>query len=210
MSHPSESEEVARAIADFRSGRRREESFRYLFETYHRRVEGFFARRAGSPRESCDLTQETFLRVYTGLEGFRGEAPFGAWLYRIAWNVYVQLVVRRRRGEPVYGIDPEDGFASATGPEAPGGLSRLAVEPDGLTAVLEDEQRELLRRAIGELPDQRRKCIVLWAYHGLTYEQIAVVMQLALGTVKAHLAQARQQLVRLVDTRAATPRERRP
>jgi RNA polymerase sigma-70 factor (ECF subfamily) len=65
--------------------------------------------------------------------------------------------------------------------------------------VLAVEQREILRQAIDRLPEQRRKCLVLWVYHELTYEQIAVTMRLAIGTVKAHLAQAREQLERLVE-----------
>jgi RNA polymerase sigma-70 factor (ECF subfamily) len=192
---------VARAVADFQAGNRREESFRFLFESYHARVRRFFARR-GAPIEQClDLTQETFLRVYNGLEGFRGDAPFGAWLYRIAWNVYGQLVVRKRAGEPARTRDLDDGIEADAGIHDQGGASRLAVEAEGFDAVLDGERRRLLRRAIGRLPEQRRKCIVLWAYHGLTYEQIATVMRLAVGTVKAHLAQAREQLEKLAGER---------
>jgi RNA polymerase sigma-70 factor (ECF subfamily) len=192
-----EPDAVSRAVAAFQAGERREESFRFLFETYHRRVRGFFARRGRSAEECLDLTQETFLRVYKGLEGYRGDAPFGAWLYRIAWNVYGQLVVRRRAGEPARAGALDEELDSDAGVHDHGGASRLAVEPEGYDAVLDDERRRLLREAIGKLPEQRRKCIVLWAYHGLTYEQIASVMRLATGTVKAHLAQAREQLGRL-------------
>jgi RNA polymerase sigma-70 factor (ECF subfamily) len=196
-----EPDAVARAVAAFQADERREESFRFLFETYHRRVRGFFARRGGSAEECLDLTQETFLRVYKGLEGYRGDAPFGAWLYRIAWNVYGQLVIRRRAGEPARVGDLDAELEADAGIHDHGGASRLAVEPEGYDAVLDGEQRRLLRAAIGELPEQRRKCIVLWAYHELTYEQIASVMRLATGTVKAHLAQAREQLGRLTAER---------
>jgi len=70
-----------------------------------------------------------------------------------------------------------------------------------LRVVLEDEERQILRRAIDALPPQRRRCLILWAYHELTYEQIAVAMRLSIGTIKAHLAQAREQLGRLVQDR---------
>lgn len=193
---------VERAVAAFQAGARREESFRFLFESHHRRVERFFARRTRSVEECLDLTQETFLRVYKGLEGFRGDAPFGAWLYRIAWNVYGQLVVRKRSGEPARASDLDVEIEADAGIHDLGGASRLAVEPEGYGAVLDGERRRLLREAIGKLPEQRRKCIVLWAYHGLTYEQIAAVMKLAVGTVKAHLAQAREQLERLAAGRS--------
>lgn len=189
---------VDSAVAAFQAGRRREESFRFLFETYHRRIHAFFARRTRSADECLDLTQETFLRVYKGLEGFRGDAPFGAWLYRIARNVHGQLVVRRRAGEPARTDGLDDGIAEDAGIHRQGGASRLAVEPEGPDAAEDREERRLLREAIGQLPDQRRRCIVLWTYHGLTYEQVADVLQLALGTVKAHMAQARAQLKDLV------------
>lgn len=188
---------VADAVAAFQAGRRREESFRLLFEAYHRRVQRFFARRTASAEECLDLTQETFLRVYKGLEGYRGDAPFGAWVFRIAWNVHVQLVVRRRGAEPAREADTVEELSPAAGIHDHGAASRLAVRAEGYDKVLDRQQRRLLREAVGRLPAQRRKCIVLWAYHGLTYEQIAGVMRLAIGTVKAHLAQAREQLDRL-------------
>ena len=77
-----------------------------------------------------------------------------------------------------------------------------AGEPRALASVLGDERRRILRGAVERLPPQRRRCIILWAYHELTYEQIAVAMRLSIGTVKAHLAQARQQLSRLVEETA--------
>lgn len=190
---------VDAAVADFQAGRRREESFRHLFDVYHRRVHGFFVRRRVPPEEARDLTQETFLRVYRGLNGYRGEAPFGAWLFRIAWNVHGQLVRRRRVGEPARTSDLDVAIEADAGVHDEGAASRLAVEPEGFGAVLDDERRRALRRAIERLPDQRRKCIVLWAYHGLTYEQIARTLRLAIGTVKAHLAQAKQQLQELTE-----------
>jgi RNA polymerase sigma-70 factor (ECF subfamily) len=188
---------IERAVAAFQAGENREESFRFLFATYHRRVQAFFARRTGSADDCLDLTQETFLRVYTGLHGFRGDAPFGAWLYSIARNVHRARVKRQSRARGALGtatqVEPAAGEATAP----PGSL---AVQPAGLDTVLDAEERRLLRQAVERLPEQRRKCIVLWAYHGLTYEQIAVALRLALGTVKAHLAQARAQLEDLVES----------
>jgi len=191
---------IDRAVAAFQTGEDREGSFRFLFETYHRRVQRFFARRTRSADDCLDLTQETFLRVYKGLPSFRGDAPFGAWLYSIARNVHLARLTRKHRREKM--AAQAVGTAAAAGGELPRAddLETLAVPPEGLLSVLDQEQRRLLRQAVERLPEQRRKCIVLWAYHGLTYEQIAVAMRLALGTVKAHLAQARQQLEDLVET----------
>ena len=188
-----DSEAVAGAIRAFQARIEREESFRLLFETYRSAVQGFFLRRLGSPEAARDLTQETFLKVYRGLEGFRGDGPFGAWLFRIAWNVLRShgdgSTASRLRSREVQLEDVE--------------MEISALRSDGgrrpFDAVLGDERRRILRDAVERLPPQRRKCVVLWAYHELTYKQIAVVMRLSLGTVKAHLAQARQQLGDLVD-----------
>lgn len=184
-----DAEVVVRAIHDFQAGIDRDASFRVLVETYHRAVQSFFARRLPSPDLCLDLTQETFLRVYKGLEGFRGEAPFGAWLFRIAWNV-----LRRK------GAGPGGGLEVQLDPAVPEHAAAEEGEgEDGAYELTLRRQRQaLLRRAIAGLPPQRRRCMTLWAYHELPYEKIAAVLQLSVGTVKAHLAQARRQVEDLV------------
>lgn len=187
-----EPEAVTRAIARLRQGRDTEGSFRLLYETYRSPVRGFFARRVASADLCQDLTQETFLRVHKGLEAFRGDAPFGAWLFRIAWNVLHSH--RARKSHQMESIPLEETHLERA---APAQASRH--EPAGaFSETLRNERRRILRDAITRLPPQRRRCMVLWAVQELSYEQIAVVMRLSIGTVKAHLAQARRQLESLV------------
>ncbi|MDH3402901.1 MAG: RNA polymerase sigma factor [Acidobacteriota bacterium] len=197
---------MARAIREFQDGTRAEESFRVLYETYRSPVRGFFARRAASPDECLDLTQETFLRVYKGLRAYRGDAPFGAWLFRIAWNV-LHSHRAKKAGKKASRMEPiplEETHLERTL------TTDAAGQPAGgaaaFSSVLRDERRRILRRAVAALPAQRRRCIVLWAYRELSYEQIAVVMRLSIGTVKAHLAQARRQLETLVADAAGEAR----
>ena len=185
---------VAEAIRRFQAGTDREASFRTLFEHYHDNVERFFARRARSLDESLDLTQETFLRAYKGLDGFRGQAPFGAWLFRIAWNVLKSSATRAGSTWP-WGRQ-EDPETTRTDGSPSGSL--VETEPLTVDSILLREQRELLVQAIDRLPPQRRRCIVLWTYHQLTYEQIATALRISLGTVKAHMSQARRQLETLL------------
>jgi len=195
-----DSEAVVRAIRAFQAGIEREESFRLLFETYRSAVQGFFLRRLASPDAARDLTQETFIKVYKGLKGYRGDAPFGAWLFRIAWNVLRDRSsgssASRLRAREVQ-LETVEGEIARL--EAAAAVGALAGKDEAFGAVLQNEERRILRRAVDKLPPQRRRCVILWAYHELTYEQIAVAMRLSVGTIKAHLAQAREQLGRLVD-----------
>lgn len=185
---PDRSEEVERAIESFRAGRNRDANFQVLFEVYYKPVRAFFSRRLPSPEASSDLTQETFLRVYKGLGGYRGDAPFGAWLFRIAANVLHRY--RQGTNEDTW-LDSDREAETAI---AEGGDRNGRETGSALAKVLDRERRTQLRDAIDGLSDQRRQCLTLWVYHELTYEQIAAVMQLKLGTVKATLHQARKQV----------------
>lgn len=185
-------QEIERAIAEFQRGAERERNFRFLFEIYYDPTRYFLARRVSSHEDCLDLTQETFLRVYKGLEGYRGEAQFGTWVFRIAFNTYLKWLRRARTDDQ--------------GPEAVKGAEELeraweddqmiAVSSDDspLEGVLQTERRMVLRRAIEELPEQMRRCTELRIYHDLSYREIAVVMRRSIETVKVHLFQARKKL----------------
>lgn len=193
---------MTRAIREFKTGTRSEESFRVLYETYYPSVRGFFARRVSSADEYLDLTQETFLRVYKGMKAYRGDAPFGAWLFRIAWNVLHSYRVKRSGGLAPTPME-EKNLERRLARDATAAQSN---EAGAFLSVVREERRRALRKRVAALPPQRRKCIILWAYQELTYEQIAVVMQLSVGTVKAHLAQARRQLETLGEKATSEPR----
>lgn len=197
---------IVRAVASLQSGEDVESAFKLIYQTYFSPVRRFFAKRLGSADLSLDLTQETFLRVYRGVAGYRGDGPFGAWVFRIAWNILRRHTTTKSVSElerkSISLDDPEPKTASQA---LSGGAAGIGTaDPDSAdqayAAALRGERLQILRRAIEELPDQRRKCIVLWAHHELTYDQIATVMRLSIGTVKAHLAQARQQLTERISS----------
>src|SRR5258706_15614324 len=85
---PAGPEAVGRAVLDFQRGADREKSFELLFRRFRPRVERFLAPRVFSPEERFDLTQAIFLRMYKGLEGYRGEGSLEGWVLQIACNVY--------------------------------------------------------------------------------------------------------------------------
>src|SRR5215203_7027012 len=81
---------VEQAIRRFQEGDDRQEAFRFLYETYFRAIERFFARKGLPPQDCLDLTQETFLGIYKGLDGYEHRQRFTAWLYRAATTIYLK------------------------------------------------------------------------------------------------------------------------
>lgn len=171
-----------------------DDDFRRLFDRYGRAVYAFFANRGFSREESLDLTQETFLRVYKSIGGFRGEVEFKSWLLRIAANLW-KNEVRRRSADKRDAIEVslEDDAAGAA--RAAAGAGRLAAtRPDPLDEALAAERVRVVHALVRQLPPQMRRCVLLRIGQELKYQEIAGVMQLSIDTVKSQLAQARQRL----------------
>lgn len=188
-------DEEHRLLDRLRSGAGpRDDDFRQLFNRYHRAVYAFFANRGFTRDESLGLTQDTFLRVYKGIDGFRGEVEFKAWLLRIAANLW-KNEVRRRSADKRDGAEvPLDALGADAVPAAAtvGSLARGAPNP--LDDALAAERVRVVRRLVRQLPPQMRRCVLLRVGQELKYRDIASVMQLSIDTVKSQLAQARQRL----------------
>jgi len=177
---------VAEAVSRFQSGIDREESFKRLYMTFFPAIRRFFARKGMSSEDCLDLTQETFLGIYRGLDGFRSDARFETWLYRVATTTYLKSLradaTAKRAGREV---PMEESVAAEAALESP------AVQLEG---VLRDERSQAMEAAVQELPEQMRKCLTLRLYHQLAYREIAEVMKLNIETVKVHLFKARKKL----------------
>ena len=184
------SEIVRQILAEMRSGSVREEPFRRLVDLYYTPVYQVFAKRGFPPDDCLDLTQETFLGIYTGIRSFRREADFDTWLFKIAMNAFRKRLrwraAEKRRGEEV-SIDGEEEDEAAK-------VSLASPEPVPAEAALQRERSRVLREAMDKLPEQMRKCMVLRIERDLKYREIAVVLRLSPETVKAHLFQARKKL----------------
>ncbi len=185
-------EKVERAVTEFQRGLDREGNFKILFDAYYEPACHFLARRVSSPDDRLDLTQETFLRVYKGLEGYRGEAQFGTWVFRIAFNTYLKWLRRARADDK--GPDAVKGAEELEGAWDDDQPIAVSTKESPLDHALQGERRLALRRAIAELPEQMRRCTELRIYHDLSYREIAVVMRRSIETVKVHLFQARKKL----------------
>jgi len=192
---PQSNEPIEALVERLRDDAGREEGFRLLFDRFYGPLFRFFDHRGFSREESQDLIQETFFRVYRGMETFRGDARWEHWLFRIAANTASKAVRHRaaakRAGQEVPWEEEERGDAP---PAAAGGSPRAREAPVPLQRLLGQEMRELLSQAIAGLPTQMRRCVRLRVFQDLDYEEIADALQISPSTVKVQLFKARKRL----------------
>ncbi|MCH9650726.1 MAG: sigma-70 family RNA polymerase sigma factor [Deltaproteobacteria bacterium] len=188
----SDSDLVESAVENLRRGIAEEESFRILYRRYARPVEAFLAKRVSSRQDCHDLVQETFLRVYQGIGGFRGDASFATWVFRIAYFTYLKWR-RNRSGEPELSVQAS---SEARGDKEEESAREFVppTEPGQLSGLLATERRAVLRGAVENLPDQMRRCTILRIYQERKYKEIAELMGISIQTVKVHLFQARKRI----------------
>lgn len=151
-------------------------AYERLYRDHVARVHGL-ARRMIGPDEADDLTQEIFVRAWEKLDSFRGDAAFGTWLHRVAVN----LILTRARSRKRHGawiVKDEDAMESAT------------VEPPAREDSMD------LESALEKLPDGARQVFVLHDVEGYRHEEIAEMLDLAVGTSKSQLHRARMLLRR--------------
>jgi len=148
--------------------------------------------------EAQDVAQETFIRAYRGINGFRGEAMFSTWLYTIAANLARNRIRQNQRLRRVVAGSLDDPWgAEANTPRYDAPDPRPAA-----SGVIEAEERErIVWEAVGRLDEPYRTVVVLRDLQGLAYEEIAKICQCELGTVKSRLARARERLRQLLEGR---------
>jgi len=165
-------------------------AFEELVQPHVGRIHSYIARMVGDPIEAEDLTQEVFLRAHRAINSFRGGATFQTWLYRIATNISVDAIRRRKRQEKrlLSLDDPLPGTEGTIARDVPD--PQLAPEE----LVEAEELRQEVTRAIQELSPKLRAVVVLFDLEGCSYEDIARALRLPLGTVKSRLFNARARL----------------
>lgn len=180
--------EIETIVQRLRDGAGREESFRILFDRFYRPLFRFFERRGFSTEECQDLIQETFLRVYRGIDSFRGEARWEHWLFRIAANTAVKALRHRAAAKRAGQAVPWDETNEASAGEA------LPAPAAPLRLLLGKEMKERLSQAVTGLPAQMQRCVRLRVFQDLEYEEIAELLQISPSTVKVQLFKARKRL----------------
>ena len=161
-------------------------AFRTLVER-HRDVVYRVAARIVGEADAEDVTQDAFLRAFHRLSLFRGESSFRSWLLRIAHNASLNALARRRDA-PV-----EDVERAFPGAEIRGGDVRTPADELELS-----ERQERLARKLRLLRPSHRAVLVLRDVEGLTYEEIAQVTEMPLGSVKGRLHRARRELIEVL------------
>jgi RNA polymerase sigma-70 factor (ECF subfamily) len=172
---------VRRAVAG------REDGFEELVRRYQRPIAAYVYRMVGDYEAALDLTQEVFIKVYNSLRRYRSEFKFSTWIYRIAHNSAVDHL--RRQG----------GREQALAREFDGEQYDLPIESRRLSPEQESERaerRDEIERVVRELPTAYRELVVLRHSHDLSYDEIAEVTGLPLGTVKNRLFRAREVMRR--------------
>src|SRR3954466_15783639 len=167
------------------------DSFNQLIVRWERPIYALAYRVIGREEEARDVCQEAFLRAFRALPGFKGQAKFSSWLYRITLNLCRDWIRRQRRA-PVSQL-PEDTdvleMAAAQGPVE-------SIED----LVARRELRAVVEEAMALLPEEQRTAIILKEYHGMTFQEIADLQGCPLSTVKTRLYQGltvlRRQLER--------------
>jgi RNA polymerase sigma-70 factor (ECF subfamily) len=156
------------------------DSFNQLVLRWERPIYALAYRVIGREEEARDVAQETFLRAFRALKGFKGQAKFSSWLYRITLNLCRDWMRRERRApvaQAPEGVDLVE-------------LAGEATPAESIEALV--GRRELGRavsKAMALLPEEQRTAIILKEYHGLTFQEIAELLDCPLSTVKTRLYQ---------------------
>ena len=162
-------------------------AFNLLVLKYQHRVLKLVGRFVHDATEAEDVAQEAFLKAYRALSSFRGDSAFYTWLYRIAINTAKNALVSQRRRPVDFDLDLQD-------PEQFERQAKLkeADTPEGV--LLTEEIREVVERAMEQLPEDLRTAIVLRELEGLSYEEIAEAMDCPVGTVRSRIFRAREAI----------------
>jgi RNA polymerase sigma-70 factor (ECF subfamily) len=166
-------------------------TFEEVYDRFRTPVWRLARRLMDTEDEALDATQEIFLRVWRGLAGFRGESKLSTWVFQIAWN-YLRGARRRQARMPVR-QEAREGDDPLTRLREPG------ADPERRATAVEAVAR--LKTALAALPEHQRAVIWLRDGEDLTYEEIASVLDVPIGTVRSRLARARSALRKAVEER---------
>jgi RNA polymerase sigma-70 factor (ECF subfamily) len=159
------------------------DAFDLIVERHRRAVYQVCYRFANNHEDASDLAQDTFVRAWKGLKGFKNQSALSTWLYRIAVNVCLnRAAVKRPATEPLDSMDS---------------VEDRRVEGAQHT-MLREERAAVVRKAIASLPDKQRAALILRAYHEMSHQEIAGLLGSSVGAVKANVFHALNNLKKIL------------
>lgn len=171
------------------NGERR--AFDLLVLKYQHKIMGLISRYVRDNSEIEDVAQEAFIKAYKALPRFRGDSAFYTWLYRIAINTAKNYLVSRGRRPPASDVDVEDAEHYDSG-----SMLRDAESPENV--LFGEELKRVVDHSIKLLPEDLRTALTLREFDGLSYEDIADVMECPVGTVRSRIFRARETIEKQV------------
>ncbi len=163
------------------------EAFARLVRTYENKIYSLAFRMCGSADDAGDIAQEAFLAAWRGLPSFRGEAGFATWLYRLTSNAAIDYLRRQKKQRGDMSLDDEEL-----------GLDAVDTGPGPQDAAERTEVRSAVAAGLQALSEDHRQVLVLREIQGLSYEEIAGVLEVDLGTVKSRISRARSALRKIL------------
>lgn len=162
-------------------------AFDLLVKKYQHRVIAVISRFVRDPDEAMDVAQDAFMKAYRALDKFRGESAFYTWIYRIAVNTAKNYLVSRGRRPPDSDIDASEA-------EQYSGSDALHEFADPEQEMMKDQLEKVVFEALRDLPDDLRTAVTLREFDGLSYEEIAEVMDCPVGTVRSRIFRGREAI----------------
>ncbi|WP_458407443.1 RNA polymerase sigma factor [Anaerotignum sp.] len=163
-------------------------AFEELILKHEKIVYNVALRMMNHSEDAKDISQEVFLKAYRSLANFDERSTFSTWLYRITHNTCIDEM-RKRKGKQSYSLEEEL--------ESEDGSMQRQIADEGDTpeeSLLREEQKSEILRALDTLSEEHKAAIILRDVKGLSYEEIAEILELSLGTVKSRISRARNQL----------------
>ncbi|MCH1918429.1 RNA polymerase sigma factor RpoE [Shewanella sp. A3A] len=162
-------------------------AFNLLVQKYQSKVINLISRYVRNQADVADVAQEAFIKAYRALPNFRGDSAFYTWLYRIAVNTAKNHLVSQGRRAPSNDVDAEE----AEFYEGSDALKEFA-SPERL--MLSDEIKQVIFDTLESLPEELKMAISLRELDGMSYEEIANVMECPVGTVRSRIFRAREAI----------------
>jgi RNA polymerase sigma-70 factor (ECF subfamily) len=159
-----------------------------LIQAYQKHVFSLAFRLSNNYDDAQDIAQEAFIRVFNAIGNFRGDANFTTWIYRIVHNVFLD----ERKKQRVRDHSSLDEYLDLEDSSVARQIEDPSPGPED--AVEQRERHDVVVEAVMQLPENQRVMIALYHFQGRSYEEIAAIMQLPIGTVKSRLNRARLAL----------------